>query len=73
MSVVVSFRIPRELKERLERLGIDWRTEVREFLERRAREEARKRILSEARRLRMTIGKRGVSAAELIREDRDAG
>ncbi|WP_228546748.1 CopG family transcriptional regulator [Hyperthermus butylicus] len=40
MSVTVSFRIPRELKERMDRLRgkVNWSEEVRRFLEERVRE-----------------------------------
>ena len=39
-SVVVSFRVPRELKERMERLRgrVDWGEELRRFLEERLEE-----------------------------------
>jgi len=71
MSVVISLRVSRRLKEMLDELGINWRVEVREYLERRVREEAKKRALREARRVRESIRIRGTPAAKLIREDRD--
>jgi len=49
MSVVISLRVPKELKESLEELGVDWRKAVREYLEKMVREERRKRILARAR------------------------
>ena len=72
MSVVVSLRIPKELKLRLEELGIDWRREVREYLEKRVREEAKKVFLEKARELRKSIGRRGTPGAEIIREFRES-
>ncbi len=44
MSVVLSVRVPKWLKEELERLGIDYSREIREYLERRVREELAKRL-----------------------------
>ncbi|GAB6947173.1 MULTISPECIES: hypothetical protein [Vulcanisaeta] len=73
MSVVLSVRIPRWLKEELDRLGIDYSREIREFLERRVREELAKRL--EARYeelLRDSPLIRGNLAVEFIREDRNA-
>ena len=72
MSVVISLRIPRELKESLEELGVDWRREVREYLERRVREERKRRLLERAREVRRRVGRLTTDSAELIREDRDA-
>jgi len=72
MSVVIGIRVPRKLKEELEKLGINYAKEVREYLMRRVREERAKRLakIEEFRsRLRPV---RGNLSAELIREDRDA-
>mgnify|MGYP001626154100 FL=1 len=72
MSVVLSVRIPKWLKEELDRLGIDYSREIREFLERRVREELAKRL--EARYeelLRDSPIIKGNLAVEFIREDRD--
>ncbi len=73
-SVVIGVRVPRWVKEELERLGIDYRREVREYLIRRAREERAKRLIREIDELMRSIGRvEGNLAAELIREDRDRG
>jgi len=74
MSYVISVRIRRELKELMDKVGVNWSEEIRRFLERRVREEMRRKFLDDAKRLRSRIGVESkVSAAELIREDRDHG
>lgn len=70
MSTVISIRVPRELKDALEKLDrIDWQRELRAFLEEKVRRELRARQLEEAKKLRDMM--KSVSAAEIIREDRD--
>ena len=76
MSVTVSFRVPRELKERMDRLRgvVSWSEEVRRFLERRVRElehELALRRLDEAIK-QLPPAPRG-TAARYVREDRDSG
>jgi len=72
MSVVIAVRIPKKLKEELDKLGINYAEEIREFLKERVRREKMKRILSRIRELRKKGPKlRGNLAAEFIREDRD--
>lgn len=72
-TVVISIRIPRRLREELERLNIDYAREVREYLERRVREEKARRVRARLAALRSRIGRvEGNLAAEFIREDRDA-
>jgi len=73
MSVVIGVRVPRELKEELERLGIDYASEIRAYLERRVREERLKRALREIRRIRERVGRIDEDlAARFVREDREA-
>ncbi len=76
MSVVISVRVRKELKEELERLGIDYAEAVRRFLEELVVRERRRLALEKARevreRLRSKVGTLSPSA-ELIREDRDVG
>jgi len=60
------------LKEELERLGIDYASEIRAFLERRVREEKMRRVLEEIKRIRERIGWIGEDlAASFVREERD--
>jgi hypothetical protein len=74
--VAISVRVRRELKEELERLGIDYAEAVRRFLEELVARERRRLTLEKARevreKLRSKVGTLSPSA-ELIREDRDVG
>ena len=73
MSVVLSIRVPKWLKEELERLGIDYSREIKEYLERRVREELAKRLETQYEELlRDSPVIKGNLAVEFIREDRDA-
>ncbi len=73
MSVVVSVRVPKRLKEELDRLGINYSQAIREFLEELVRREKAKRIMAEIEKLRSSIGRiSGDHAARMVREDRDA-
>ena len=76
MSVVISVRIPRRLKEEMDRLGgnINWSEEIRRFLEERVRQLQRQRVLEEARRVIEKIPEAPAgTAARHVREDRDSG
>jgi len=56
----------------MDAVDIDWSKEIRSFIEKRVREELKKKFLSDARELRRRIDvKSSVSAAELIRRDRE--
>lgn len=73
-SVVIGVRIPKWVKEELEKLGIDYSREIREYLIRRVREEKAKRLIEEIDRLSEKIGRvKGNLSSEFIREDRDQG
>lgn len=52
-SAVISVRVPRELKEEMDRLRdyVDWGEEIRRFLERRVAEIKRKLAVEEARKV----------------------
>ncbi len=75
MSVVFSVRIPRRLKEEMDRLRdiVDWREEVTRFLEERVRFYKRRLALMEANKVleKHPLLPRGL-AGELVREDRDS-
>ncbi len=75
MSVVISVRVPRRLKEEMDRLSsyVNWSEEIRRFLEERVRELRRKHVLEEARRVieRLPEAPRG-TATGYVREDRDS-
>jgi len=71
MSTVIGVRVPKEVKEELDRLGIDYSREVRrlfeEIIKRRRMEETVKAL----RLFRSSIGKvEGDLAAEIVREER---
>jgi len=53
MSVVISVRVPRELKEKMELLrnSINWSEEIRRFLEARVEELYRVKVLKEVRKV----------------------
>jgi len=70
---VIMIRIPRELKEAMEELDINWSEEIRRFIARRVDEELRKRKLEEA--IAMLKGTESVErsfAGKSMREDRDS-
>ena len=75
MSVVISVRVPRRLKEEMDKLRgyVNWSEEIRRFIEERVRELRRKLVLEEARRVieRLPEAPRG-TAAGYVREDRDS-
>lgn len=76
MSVTVSFRIPRRLKEKMDRLRgeVNWSREVRRFIEKLVAEyEQRKAIqeLEEAIRGLPEVPRGTVTS--YVREDRDSG
>lgn len=74
VSVVISIRIPRELKERLEELNVNVSKVVREFLEKYVSELELKRLREELRELRERLSGRvdPITIANLVREDRDS-
>lgn len=75
MSVTVSFRVPRELKRKMDELRgeINWSRELREFVERRIREYEQLRAISELEEAIKSLptSPRG-TAAGYVREDRDS-
>ncbi len=72
MSVVIGVRIPKRLKEEIEKLGINYSEEIRRYLEKRVREERARRIIARIEALRKKIKPVEENfSAKLIREDRD--
>ena len=70
---VITVRIPRELKEEMEKLNIDWSDEIREFIARRIDEEVRRRRIEEAIAMLKGTGSVERGFAEgAVREDRDS-
>jgi len=71
MYVILKIRIPRELKERMDRLNhVDWDKELRELIEARLRALEAAQVLREIReRARSRVMR--TDSVKLIREDRD--
>jgi len=75
MSVVYSFRIPRWLKEEMDKLKniVDWRKEIVTFIEERVRMYKRQRALREVIEIIKGLPETpSGTAAKLVREDRDS-
>ncbi len=76
MSAVLSIRIPKELKEEMEKLKdfVDWKKEIISFIEERVAVYRRVATLRKARRIfeKHPTLPRGYAAAS-VREDRDSG
>ena len=74
MSTVISVRVPRKLKEELEKLGINYSKAVREYLEELVRREKARRLRERMEEFKRRIGRiEGDLASAFVREDRDAG
>ena len=72
MSTVIGIRIPKKLKEELDKLNIKYHDEIRRFLEKRIREEKMKRIMKRIEEIsKQTKRTDKNTAAEFVREDRD--
>jgi len=75
LSVTVSFRIPKELKRKMDELRgiVNWSEEVRKFLESRVREYEQLKAIEELERLIESIpsSPKG-TASRYVREDRDS-
>ncbi|MEM2424841.1 MAG: antitoxin [Candidatus Bathyarchaeia archaeon] len=72
LSVVISFRVPRRLKEELEKFGIDYASEVKAFLEKLVKAKRAETLKLEMDSLRESVKRiRGNLSAEFIRENRD--
>lgn len=75
MSTVISVRIPKKLKEKMDELRdiVNWSEEIRKFLEKRVEELHRRRVLEEIRKVLEKIPEspKG-TAAKYVREDRDS-
>ncbi|NQE54199.1 hypothetical protein C5S29_11450 [ANME-1 cluster archaeon GoMg3.2] len=70
-KTVYSIRVPVELRKTMEELKeINWQEEIRRLVEELVKNKSKERILAEAKEIRKDM-KADVSAAELIRADRD--
>ena len=76
MSDVIAIRVPKKLKDELQKLNMDYAEDVRECLERKVKAEKLKRVMKEINEFRIGQGKKtGItqSSADIIREDRNHG
>ena len=72
-SSVYTIRIPTEVRQIMDEMkDVNWQSDIRQVIEELVREKKRQTLLAEARELRKETKNLGISASELIREDRDA-
>lgn len=72
MSSVISIRIRKELKELMDKVDVDWSNEIRKYIEKKVREELKKKFIHDAKKLREKIGvESSIPSYKLIREDRE--
>ena len=70
MSSTFTVRIPRELKEKMKKLPVEWSEEVRRFIEEKVK---RLELMGVIEEIELRVEKRRlrVDSAKLIREDRE--
>ncbi len=70
---IVSFRVPKKLKEKMKEVDVNWSEEVRGFIERKVKEYMRKKALDEIETMLsgLPLAKKG-TAESYVREDRDS-
>ena len=69
---VYTIRVPTEVRRIMEEMkDVNWQSEIRQAVEDLVRKRRREMLLSEALEVRKATKNIGVSASELIREDRD--
>jgi hypothetical protein len=72
-SSVYTIRIPTDVRQIMDEMkDVNWQSDIRQVIEELVREKKRQTLLAEARELRKETKNLGISASELIREDRDA-
>ncbi|MDK2372777.1 MAG: antitoxin [Candidatus Korarchaeota archaeon] len=72
MSAVIGVRVPKKLKEELEKLEINYSEEIRKFLEDLIRKKRAERVMRRLRELERSVGRvEGNLSVELVREDRE--
>ena len=70
---VITIRIPRELKEKMRKININWSEEIRKFIARRIDEEVRRKQIEEAiAMLKVTGSVEKGFAEKSVREDCDS-
>lgn len=72
-TAVYSVRLDESTRKAIDEMDdVNWQSEIRRMVEDLVREKKKQRYLANARELRQKMKPIGVSAAEMIREDRDA-
>jgi len=72
-SCVYTIRIPTNVRQIMDEMkDVNWQSDIRQVIEEMVKEKKRQTLLAEARELRKGTKNIGLSASELIREDRDA-
>jgi len=72
-SSVYTIRIPNEIRKMMDEMKeVNWQSDIKQAVEELVREKRRQKLLSEAGEIRKKTLNIGVSASDLIREDRDA-
>jgi homoserine kinase len=70
---VYTIRIPADVRQMMDDMKeTNWQSDIRQAVEDLVRERRRQKLLAEAREIRKATKNIGISASELIREDRDA-
>ncbi len=73
MSVVISVRIPKKLKEEMDKLDVVWSEEIRRFLEMRVNELKKRKKLEEVKKIIQSLPESPKGAVtSLVRDDRDS-
>lgn len=72
VSTVIGVRVPKEIKEELDRLGVDYSEEVRRLFEEIIRRRRMEETVKALRLFRSSIGEvEGDLAAGIVREERE--
>jgi hypothetical protein len=72
-TCVYSIRLDEHVRRMMDEMGdINWQAEIRDVVEKKVREKKKQHFLAEARQFRMKMLQIESSAAEMIREDRNA-
>lgn len=72
MSVVISIRVPKELKKKMEKIPLNWSKFIRESIQRKIMEIERQEAAAKIDMIRKKTRKGVFNAAQSIRSDRDS-
>jgi len=71
MSVVISFRVPKEIKEEMDKIKINWSDYLREMIKKKIKEVKRLEAARKIDEIRKKTKKGVFDAAKSVRKDRD--